>query len=42
MIGVEPASLCQCVHPCVHTLKHKYLKDQRADRDQILSDESLG
>ena len=27
---------------CVHTFKHEYLLDQWADRNQILSEASLG
>ena len=30
------------VHPCVHTFKHEYLRDQQADYNQILSEASLG
>ena len=37
-IPVEPAS----VRPCVHTFKHEYLWNQWADRNQILSEASLG
>ena len=35
--GVRP-----CVRPCVNTFKHEYLRNQKSDRNQILSDVSLG
>ena len=41
-MGLEPASVRVCVHPCVHTFKHEYLRDQQADYNQILSEASLG
>ena len=31
-----------CVRPCVNTFKHEYLRNQRADCIQILSEASLG
>ena len=31
-----------CVRGCVNTFKHKYLRDQLADRNQILSEASFG
>ena len=37
-MGLEPSSVC----PCVHTFKHEYLWDQQADYNQILSEASLG
>ena len=34
--------VCVCVGLCVHTFKHKYLRNQWADGNQILSEASLG
>ena len=31
-----------CMYVCVNTFKHEYLRSQRADRNQILSEASLG
>ena len=33
--------MCVCLCPCVHTFKHAYLRDQWADRNQILSKAAL-
>ena len=41
-IPVEPASMCASVRPCVNTFKHEYLCNQLADRNEILSEASLG
>ena len=38
MMGLEQSS----VRPCVHTFNHEYLGDQLADRNQFLSEPSLG
>ena len=37
-MGVEPAS----VRACANTFKHEYLHNQWANRNQILSEASLG
>ena len=31
-----------CVHPCVNTFKHEYLRNKRTYRNQILTEASLG
>ena len=36
------ASVHPSVRPCVNTFKHEYLRNQRADCNQILSEASLG
>ena len=41
-IPVEPASVRPSVCQCVHTFKHEYLWNQWVDRNQILSEASLG
>ena len=49
-MGVEPASVRASVRPCVracvrasvNTFKHEYLRNQWANRNQILSEASLG
>ena len=35
-------SVRACVSLCVNIFKHEYLRDQLADRNQILSEASLG
>ena len=45
LIGWESSrrpSVRPCVRACVNTFKHKYLRDQWADRNQILSEASFG
>ena len=39
-IPIKLSSVCVCL--CVHTFKDEYLRNQWADRNQILSKESLG
>ena len=34
--------MCVYVCVCVNTFKHEYLRSQRADRNQILTEASLG
>ena len=45
-MGGQPASVGPCVRasvrPCVYTFKHEYLCNQWANRNQILSEASLG
>ena len=45
-MGLKLASLLLCVsasvRPSVHTFKHEYLRNQCADRNQILTEASLG
>ena len=34
--------VCVCVYVCVHIFKHEHLCDQKANRNEILSETSLG
>ena len=40
-IGLKPAFMRLCVCPCANTFKQEYLGDQRADRNQTLSETLL-
>ena len=40
-IPVKLASVRPCVCLCVHTFKHEYLRNQLADRNQILTEALL-